>query len=89
MPTAPSGAFAIGEKQDDPVTMYLNDIFTVPVNIAGLPAISVPAGVDSRGLPLGIQLIASSFNEEALFKAGHVIESSSGFAAWREGGSSS
>ncbi|MDR1366020.1 MAG: Asp-tRNA(Asn)/Glu-tRNA(Gln) amidotransferase subunit GatA [Holosporales bacterium] len=84
MPTAPSGAFAIGEKQNDPVTMYLNDIFTVPANIAGLPAISIPAGVDSRGLPLGIQLIASSFNEEALFKAGCVIESSSGFVPWRE-----
>ncbi|MDR1475637.1 MAG: Asp-tRNA(Asn)/Glu-tRNA(Gln) amidotransferase subunit GatA [Holosporales bacterium] len=86
MPTAPSGAFAIGERQDDPVTMYLNDIFTVPVNMAGLPAISVPAGIDRRGLPLGVQLIAPGFQEEVLFRAGHVIESSSRFVSWHEKG---
>ena len=56
-PTAPSAAFAQGEKMDDPITMYLNDVFTVPADLAGVPAISVPAGLDADGLPLGLQVI--------------------------------
>ena len=65
-PTAPSDAFAIGDKTDDPITMYLNDVFTVPTSLAGLPAISVPAGLSARGLPLGLQLIGRPFDEETV-----------------------
>ncbi|MBI3418620.1 MAG: Asp-tRNA(Asn)/Glu-tRNA(Gln) amidotransferase subunit GatA, partial [Proteobacteria bacterium] len=64
MPTAPSDAFAIGEKEDDPVKMWLNDIFTVPINLAGLPGLSLPAGLSANGLPLGLQLIGRPFDEE-------------------------
>src|SRR6185312_6784769 len=67
-PTAPSAAFAMGEKQDDPIAMYLNDIFTVPVNLAGLPGISVPAGLSSDGLPLGLQVIGRAFDEETVLR---------------------
>jgi aspartyl-tRNA(Asn)/glutamyl-tRNA(Gln) amidotransferase subunit A len=77
-PTTPSAAFAIGEKSEDPVSMYLNDVFTVPVNMAGLPGISVPAGVDAQGLPLGLQLIGRPFDEETLFALGSVIEKAAG-----------
>jgi aspartyl-tRNA(Asn)/glutamyl-tRNA(Gln) amidotransferase subunit A len=77
-PTTPSAAFAIGEKSDDPVSMYLNDVFTVTVNMAGLPGISVPAGVDAQGLPLGLQLIGRPFDEETLFSLGAVIEKAAG-----------
>jgi aspartyl-tRNA(Asn)/glutamyl-tRNA(Gln) amidotransferase subunit A len=78
-PATPSAAFAIGEKgSDDPVEMYLNDIFTVTVNMAGLPGIAVPAGVDGQGLPLGLQLIGRPFDEETLFAAGQVIEEAAG-----------
>ncbi len=78
-PTTPSAAFAIGEKSSgDPVEMYLNDVFTVTVNMAGLPGISVPAGLDGAGLPLGLQLIGRPFDEEALFSLGHVIEQAAG-----------
>jgi aspartyl-tRNA(Asn)/glutamyl-tRNA(Gln) amidotransferase subunit A len=78
-PTTPSAAFAIGEKaSDDPVEMYLNDVFTVPVNLAGLPGISVPGGLDQRGLPLGLQLVGRPFAEETLFALGHVIERAAG-----------
>ncbi|MEO5336696.1 MAG: Asp-tRNA(Asn)/Glu-tRNA(Gln) amidotransferase subunit GatA [Magnetospirillum sp. WYHS-4] len=84
-PTAPSGAFAIGEKMDDPIAMYLNDVFTVPINLAGLPAISVPAGLDSRGLPLGLQLIGRDFDEETLFRAAQAIETAAEFTARPEG----
>jgi aspartyl-tRNA(Asn)/glutamyl-tRNA(Gln) amidotransferase subunit A len=80
-PTAPSAAFAIGEKQDDPLAMYLNDVFTVPVNLAGLPGISVPAGLSADGLPLGLQLIAKPFDEETLLRAGGVIETAANFTA--------
>ena len=59
-PSTPSAAFKIGEKKDDPVSMYLNDIFTVPVNLAGLPGISIPAGHDSKGYPLGLQIIGNA-----------------------------
>ncbi len=80
-PTTPSAAFAYGEKSGDPVEMYLNDIFTVTANLAGLPAISVPAGVDSQGLPLGLQVIGKALDEEACFKVGAAIESSAGLSA--------
>ncbi len=80
-PTAPSAAFAIGEKMDDPVAMYLNDIFTVPASMAGLPAISLPAGLDGAGLPLGLHLIAKPFDEETLFRAAHALEDAAGFDA--------
>jgi aspartyl-tRNA(Asn)/glutamyl-tRNA(Gln) amidotransferase subunit A len=80
-PTAPSAAFAIGEKSDDPIAMYLNDVFTVTVNLAGLPGISVPAGLASDGLPLGLQLIGKAFDEETLFRAAQVMEQAAGFKA--------
>jgi aspartyl-tRNA(Asn)/glutamyl-tRNA(Gln) amidotransferase subunit A len=78
-PTTPSAAFAIGEKgRADPTEMYLNDIFTVTVNMAGLPGISVPSGFDAQGLPLGLQLIGRPFEEETLFALGAVIEKTAG-----------
>jgi aspartyl-tRNA(Asn)/glutamyl-tRNA(Gln) amidotransferase subunit A len=78
-PATPSAAFGIGEKiKADPVEMYLNDIFTVTVNMAGLPGIAVPAGKDSQGLPLDLQLIGRPFDEETLFSLGEVIEQSAG-----------
>ena len=79
-PATPSAAFPIGDSDmaSDPVAMYLNDVFTVTVNMAGLPGISVPAGLDSRGLPLGLQLIGKPFEEETLFRAGAVIENEAG-----------
>ena len=81
-PTAPTPAFKIGEKSSDPLQMYLADIFTVPVNIAGVPAISVPSGFVEEGgakLPLGIQFIAPHFGEEALFEIGQDFEKARGF----------
>ena len=80
-PTAPSSAFAIGEKMDDPLAMYLNDVFTVPASLAGLPAISLPAGLDGAGLPLGLQLIAKPFDEKTLFRAAQALEDAAGFDA--------
>ena len=77
-PTTPSPAFALGEKSGDPVEMYLNDIFTVTVNMAGLPGMSVPAGLSSEGTPLGLQLIGRPFDEETLFRAGAAIERAAG-----------
>ena len=78
-PATPSAAFGIGEKgAADPIEMYLNDVFTVTVNMAGLPGISVPAGLSSEGLPLGLQLIGRPFDEETLFSLGHVIEQAAG-----------
>jgi len=78
-PATPSAAFGVGEKGGaDPVEMYLNDVFTVTVNMAGLPGISVPAGLDSQGLPLGLQLIGRPFDEETLFALGEVIEQAAG-----------
>jgi aspartyl-tRNA(Asn)/glutamyl-tRNA(Gln) amidotransferase subunit A len=78
-PATPSAAFGIGEKgKADPVEMYLNDIFTVTVNMAGLPGIAVPAGLDRQGLPLGLQLIGRPFDEETLFSLGQVIEDAAG-----------
>ncbi|MBL8556475.1 MAG: Asp-tRNA(Asn)/Glu-tRNA(Gln) amidotransferase subunit GatA, partial [Phenylobacterium sp.] len=80
-PTAPSAAFALGEKSDDPVAMYLNDIFTVTVNLAGLPGMSIPAGLDANGLPLGLQLIGRNLDEGTLFSLGGAIEKAAGFTA--------
>ncbi len=79
-PTAPSAAFAIGEKSD-PIQMYLNDVFTVPTNLAGLPGISVPAGLDGDNLPLGLQLIGRPFDEETVLRAAGVLEEAAGFTA--------
>jgi aspartyl-tRNA(Asn)/glutamyl-tRNA(Gln) amidotransferase subunit A len=80
-PTTPSAAFAMDEKIDDPVAMYLNDVFTVPASLAGLPGISVPAGVDKDGLPLGLQLIGPAMGEEAVLRAAGVLEQAAGFSA--------
>lgn len=80
-PTTPSAAFAFGSKADDPLAMYLNDVFTVPASMAGLPALSVPAGVDANGLPLGLHLIGRKLDEETMLKAGHVIEQAAQFSA--------
>ena len=74
-PSTPSSAFKIGEKTSDPISMYLNDIFTVPVNLAGLPAISLPAGQDSKGRPLGLQLISNSLDEQKILNIAFAIES--------------
>lgn len=84
-PSTPSAAFGLEEKFDDPVQMYLNDVFTVTVNLAGLPGISVPAGRDSKGLPLGLQLIGRAFDEETLFRVGQVVERCADFKAMPEG----
>ncbi len=78
-PTTPTDAFAIDETPTDPVTMYLNDIFTVTTNLAGLPGISVPAGLSKRGLPLGLQLIGPKLSEQVLFNAALVLEKAAGF----------
>ena len=73
-PSTPSSAFKIGEKTNDPVSMYLNDIFTVPINLAGLPAISIPAGLDSKGYPLGLQIIGKAFEEQNILNIAYSIE---------------
>jgi aspartyl-tRNA(Asn)/glutamyl-tRNA(Gln) amidotransferase subunit A len=78
-PTAPSAAFALGEKSADPIAMYLNDVFAVPASLAGLPAMSVPAGLDPQGLPLGLQLIGRALDEQAVLNAGLAIEQRAGF----------
>jgi aspartyl-tRNA(Asn)/glutamyl-tRNA(Gln) amidotransferase subunit A len=75
-PTAPTTAFRLGEKLDDPLAMYLSDVYTVPVNLAGLPGISVPCGFDSRGLPVGLQLIGKPFDEETLLRIARAAEPS-------------
>jgi aspartyl-tRNA(Asn)/glutamyl-tRNA(Gln) amidotransferase subunit A len=78
-PSTPSSAFKIGDKKDDPVSMYLNDIFTVPVNLAGLPAISIPAGYDKNNLPLGLQLIGKPFDEQTILNLSLAIEKRANF----------
>jgi len=80
-PTAPSSAFEIGERMDDPLQMYLNDVFTVPASLAGLPAISLPGGLSNEGLPLGLHLIAKPFDEETLFRVAGVLEDAAAFKA--------
>jgi len=78
-PTAPSAAFALGEKSADPIAMYLNDVFAVPASLAGLPAMSVPAGLDAQGLPLGLQLVGRALDEQSVLDAGLAIEQRAGF----------
>jgi aspartyl-tRNA(Asn)/glutamyl-tRNA(Gln) amidotransferase subunit A len=78
-PTSPSTAFKIGEKMTDPLTMYLSDIYTISANLTGLPAISIPCGFDSKGLPIGLQLTADAFQETRLFRAAHTYEQSTDF----------
>jgi aspartyl-tRNA(Asn)/glutamyl-tRNA(Gln) amidotransferase subunit A len=78
-PTTPSAAFGIGEKMADPIAMYLNDVFAVPASLAGLPAMSVPAGLDGKGLPLGLQLIGRALDEQSVLDAGLAIEQRAGF----------
>jgi aspartyl-tRNA(Asn)/glutamyl-tRNA(Gln) amidotransferase subunit A len=79
-PATPGPAFAVGDKSDDPVAMYLNDVFTVTVNLAGLPGIAVPAGLTANGLPLGLQLIGKAFDEATVLRAGLAIELAAGFS---------
>lgn len=79
-PTAPSAAFALGENEDDPIKMYLNDVFTVPASLAGLPGMSVPAGLNAQGLPLGLQVIGRPWDEATVLKVGHQIEKSANFS---------
>ena len=83
-PTAPSAAFALGENSDDPIAMYLNDVFTVPSSLAGLPAMSVPGGVDAKGLPLGLQIIGRPLDEQGVLDAALAIEQRAGFTARAE-----
>lgn len=80
-PTAPTAAFGLGEKSDDPLAMYLNDVFAVPASLAGLPAMSVPAGLNREGLPLGLQIVGKPFDEQGVLNAGLAIESRAQFAA--------
>jgi aspartyl-tRNA(Asn)/glutamyl-tRNA(Gln) amidotransferase subunit A len=80
-PTTPNAAFALGEMQADPLAMYLNDVFAVPASLAGLPAMSVPAGLNSGGLPLGLQLVGKPFDEQGVLNAGLAIEQRNGFTA--------
>ena len=80
-PTAPSAAFAQGEKMDDPVTMYLNDLFTIPASMAGIPGMSVPAGLSVEGLPLGLQVLGKPFDEETVFAVGAAIERAANLTA--------
>lgn len=80
-PTAPNTAFPLGAKTDDPITMYLNDVFTVPVNLAGLPGMSVPAGLSADGLPWGLQLIGRPFDEATLLRVGRTVEKAANFTA--------
>lgn len=78
-PTSPEPAFGIGSKTDDPLSMYLNDVFTVPASLAGLPGISVPAGLSANGLPLGLQLIGKAFDEETVLRGAYALEQAAGF----------
>jgi aspartyl-tRNA(Asn)/glutamyl-tRNA(Gln) amidotransferase subunit A len=80
-PSTPSAAFAIGDRQIDPVTMYLNDVFTVTANLAGLPGVSVPAGLDKGGLPLGLQVIGKALDEATVFQVASALEDAAGFVA--------
>jgi aspartyl-tRNA(Asn)/glutamyl-tRNA(Gln) amidotransferase subunit A len=80
-PATPTAAFPVGRKVDDPVTNFLNDVFTVPANLAGLPGMVVPAGRNAAGLPLGLQLLGRPFDEATLYAAGQVLEDAAGFTA--------
>ena len=83
-PTAPSAAFTLGERTADPIAMYLNDVFTVTTNLAGLPSISVPAGLDAQGLPLGLQVIGRALDEGTVFSVAGALEKAAGFRAKAE-----
>ena len=74
LPSTPSAAFGINDNQDDPLTMYLNDIFTIPASLAGLPCSSVPAALTKAGLPLGMQMVAPALDEYNVLRASSVIE---------------
>jgi aspartyl-tRNA(Asn)/glutamyl-tRNA(Gln) amidotransferase subunit A len=78
-PTSPTTAFKIGEKVEDPLTMYLSDICTIPVNLAGIPAISIPAGLAKDGLPIGLQIIGNILREDNIFRAAYSLEKAIGF----------
>ena len=78
-PTSPTTAFKIGEKSTNPMEMYLADICTVSVNIAGLPGISIPCGIDSKGLPIGMQIVGKKFDEETIIKAAYAYEQETNF----------
>ena len=78
-PSIPTAAFRLGEKTEDPLSMYLNDVFTVPASLAGLPAITVPSGLSREGLPLGVQILAPRLAEESLFAAAGALEREIGF----------
>jgi aspartyl-tRNA(Asn)/glutamyl-tRNA(Gln) amidotransferase subunit A len=78
-PTAPTPAFRIGEKSDDPLQMYLSDIYTISSNLAGIPAISVPCGFSKKGLPVGLQIMAKPFDEELLFRIAYTYEQQAGW----------
>ena len=80
-PATPTAAFPVGRKVDDPVTNFLNDVFTVPANLAGLPGMAVPAGLNAEGLPLGLQILGRPFDEATLYSIGRVIEDSAEFDA--------
>jgi aspartyl-tRNA(Asn)/glutamyl-tRNA(Gln) amidotransferase subunit A len=80
-PSTPGPAFAVGAKTSDPLEMYLQDVFTVTVNLAGLPGISVPGGLSESGLPLGLQLIGKAFDEATLLRAAHAVETAADFKA--------
>jgi aspartyl-tRNA(Asn)/glutamyl-tRNA(Gln) amidotransferase subunit A len=82
-PVAPTPPFRLGEKIDDPLTMYLSDIFTIPANLAGIPGISVPCGLSSLGLPIGLQLLAPPFEEGTLLQVAHAFEQESDLARLR------
>jgi aspartyl-tRNA(Asn)/glutamyl-tRNA(Gln) amidotransferase subunit A len=79
-PTSPTTAFRIGERADDPMAMYLSDVFTIPANLAGVPAISVPCGLDGAGLPVGLQLTAPLLEEARVLRVAHVLETDLGLA---------
>ena len=80
-PATPTAAFPVGRKVDDPVTNFLNDVFTVPANLAGLPGMAVPAGLNADGLPLGLQILGRPFDEATLYSIGRVIEDAAAFDA--------
>ncbi|MDD5495508.1 MAG: Asp-tRNA(Asn)/Glu-tRNA(Gln) amidotransferase subunit GatA [Candidatus Omnitrophica bacterium] len=84
-PTSPTTAFKIGERIDDPLSMYLSDIFTIPANLAGIPAISIPCGFDGKGLPIGLQIIADAFKEENIFTAAYAYEQNTDWHSKRPG----
>ena len=77
-PVAPTTAYKLGEKTASPLEMYMGDIYTVPVNIAGIPSLSMPCGTDSKGLPIGMQLIGKAFDEATLYRAGNAYENETG-----------